>query len=114
MSRVINVSNHHGSNYFTTAKNSVFGECAYVQGAQYKELQSLLNISIRLRRLSGEVPLLEWGENAPKECKRIGVYDIDSFKRHLQRHLYLTPVGEWVLQHVLVDHYKTMQTPARC
>ena len=44
----------------------------------------------------------------------IKIGDIDSFKRHLQRHLYLTPVGEWVLQHVLVDHYKTMQTPARC
>ena len=37
---IINVSKHHGSNYFTTAKNAVFGECAYVQGTQYKELQN--------------------------------------------------------------------------
>ena len=106
----INVFAQHGKNYFTTAKNAVYGK-HFIRGAQYDELQGVLNVNIRLQRARGK-PLLKWGDAAPDVCKRISVFSISSFDRHLQKHLFLTSLGATVLQQVLVDRYKTMQTPA--
>ena len=95
-----------GKPYFTTAKCAVYGR-GRVTGTKYKELQRLINGTIRLEggRLGSKNvhPYLVWGEYAPAWLP--GLYEHASFSDALTKYMYLTQAGKKRLQEVLVEHY---------
>ena len=106
MANQINVYLYSGQNYFKQAKNAVYGPGSFLSGADYKELQELLNRHIRNFRF-----LLTWSKSAPAHVQALPMLCTAAFNPRLQKHLRLTDLGEAQLQEVLEEHYGTMRTP---
>ena len=108
---VYRFSDYH--NYFTVAKNAVYGARAFLKGAQYRELQDLLNNNIRVGVDDSGAALLRWSDDCPPVFRRLHIKSGAAFNRDLQPYLKLTHRGEGRLQKVLIDFYKTMIDPQR-
>ena len=105
--RPINVRENEDKNYFKAAKDSVYGSNAFLSGFQYRELQDLLNRTIRQESQL----YLRWDNDAPLRFRQLPLSHTSSFNPRLQKHLRLTDAGVTELQRVLQQHYITMQTP---
>ena len=107
MSSVICVFDHAHKNYFNCAKDSLFGNWAFLSGSEYSELQSLLNDKIRTN-----VHLVKWADDAPDDVREIDILSQASFKRCNVKWLKFTNMGLGRLQLVLERHYGTMREPS--
>ena len=105
--RPINVRENEEKNYFKCAKDSVFGPNAFLSGFQYREIQDLLNRTIRQESQT----FLRWDNDAPLRFRQLPLSHTSSFNPRLQKYLRLTDAGVTELQRVLEEHYITMQTP---
>ena len=101
----IDVFAQHDKDFFRAAKDSVFGDGAFLCGREYTKLQEILNEEIRTNR-----HLIEWSRDAPPAIREIDVLSGRSYARRCQRYLKLTPMGEGRLQLVLTQRFGTMQT----
>ena len=101
------VFDHAHKSYFNCAKDSVFGDGAFISGAEYSELQSLLNDKIRTN-----VHLVKWADDAPDDVREIDILSQASFRRCNAKWLKLTGMGEGRLQLVLTEHFGTMREPS--
>ena len=108
---VYQFSDHY--NYFTVAKNAVYGANSFLKGDQYRELQDLLNDNIRGGVDESGASLLRWSDDCPPNYKNLHIRSGAAFDKDLQRYLKLTHRGEGRLQKVLMEHYKTMIDPQR-
>jgi hypothetical protein len=100
-------------NYFTVAKNAVYGASSFIKGDQYRELQELLNDHIRVGADHSGAALLKWSDDCPPVFRRLHIKSGAAFNRDLQPYLKLTHRGEGRLQKVLIDFYQTMIDPQR-
>ena len=100
MSKKICVFDHADKNYFTCAKDALFGNGAFLRGHDYIELQELLNSEIRT-----DHHLVKWSDDAPNHIRRIDILSKKSYARCHQKWLKLTHMGEGRLQRVLTERY---------
>ena len=100
------VFDHAHKSYFNCAKDSVFGDGAFISGAEYSELQSLLNDKIRTN-----VHLVKWADDAPDDVREIDILSPRSYAKCHSKWLKLTGMGEGRLQLVLTERYGTMREP---
>ena len=100
MSKKICVFEHADKNYFTCAKDSLFGAGAFISGHDYYELQDLLNSEIRT-----DHHLVKWADEAPARVREIDILSKKSYARCHQKWLKLSHMGEGRLQRVLTDRY---------
>ena len=98
------VYNHSHKDYFRAAKDSVFGNGAFLETYDYSDLQSLLNEKIRKNR-----HFVCWADDAPPQVKAIDILSPRSYAKCHSKWLKLTDMGSGRLQRVLVNHYGTMQ-----
>tara|TARA_B100000029_G_C17089280_1_gene783612 strand:- start:89 stop:409 length:321 start_codon:yes stop_codon:yes gene_type:complete len=103
----INVWDHVHKDFFRCAKDSVFGDNAYITGSTYANLQDVLNREIRK-----DPHLITWSPVAPEHVRELDVMSRKAFQRRNQRFLKLTPMGEGRLQLVLARHYRHMRIPS--
>ena len=100
------VSKHSKKNYFNCAKDSLYGDGAFLTGTQYSDLQDLLNEKFRTNR-----HLIRWSATAPPEIQAIDILSSESYTRKCQKHLCFTNMGLGRLQLELVRTYGTMRDP---
>ena len=103
----INVFANTEKDFFRCAKDSVFGDGAFLTGVDYAELQEILNAKIRTNP-----HLIRWADSAPPHVQTIDILSGESYARRCQKHLKLTGMGEGRLQVVLTKHYGTMRKPS--
>ena len=103
----INVFDHVHKNYFNCAKDSLYGNGAFLESHDYSDLQSLLNTKIRANK-----HLVKWSDDAPDHVQGIDILSKRSYAKCHQRWLKLSHMGEGRLQRILVQHYGTMQEPS--
>ena len=101
------VFDHAHKSYFNCAKDAVYGDGAFLEGAEYTELQNLLNTEIRTN-----VHLVQWSDDAPDDVREIDILSQASFRRCNAKWLKFTNMGLGRLQVVLERHYGTMREPS--
>ena len=106
MPRPIDVYEHANKTYFRVAKDSVFGNRAYLDPDEpaYSGLQDFLNQHIR-----NTPGLLQWSASF---LQGHPLYSASfSYQKRFQQYICLTDIGLRELQKKLVEHYLYMRDP---